>query len=78
MDFQSGDVVRLKSGGASMTVAHVEGRSVHCHWHDSEGRAQTASYALAMLVKSQNPETPPERNEEFYKPVEYPPYQPKE
>jgi uncharacterized protein YodC (DUF2158 family) len=38
MEFNSGDVVKLKSGGPSMTVNFVtestHSNNVHCYWHD--------------------------------------------
>jgi uncharacterized protein YodC (DUF2158 family) len=37
MAFQPGDVVFLKSGGQSMTVAAVNGENVECIWLGEEG-----------------------------------------
>lgn len=34
MEFQVGDVVRLKAGGPKMTVEAVEGQNVDCVWFD--------------------------------------------
>jgi uncharacterized protein YodC (DUF2158 family) len=37
MTFQPGDVVFLKSGGQSMTVAAITGENVECIWLGEEG-----------------------------------------
>jgi uncharacterized protein YodC (DUF2158 family) len=42
MDFQPGDIVRLKSGGPKMTVETVDDTGVYCAWFVGdkvEGRA---------------------------------------
>ena len=55
MDFKPGDIVRLKSGGPSMTVDEVEKKgnvtSIFCFWFDGaqleDGEFAPASLALA-------------------------------
>lgn len=36
MEFKVGDVVRLKSGGPSMTVTKVDTKDVYCCWFNFE------------------------------------------
>ena len=59
MSFKVGDVVRLKSGGMSMTVdlvrdSTIVGRvdRIFCVWHTHDGTAQIADYSADMLVKA--------------------------
>jgi len=49
--FNTGDVVRLKSGGAYMTVAEADGTAANCIWHDVDGRLQTATLSNSVLEK---------------------------
>ena len=54
MAFKVGDVVRLKSGGASMTVSKLfkspEGREmVQCTWFDKKQREHRAAFAVDSL-----------------------------
>ena len=52
-----GEVVRLKSGGATMTIgfigrsASVEGLSAKCEWHDKNGAPRSAEYPVDGLVR---------------------------
>jgi uncharacterized protein YodC (DUF2158 family) len=56
MEIKAGSVVRLKSGGAEMTVARIETDTVNgavtqsavCGWHVSK-RPQLKTYPLHML-----------------------------
>ena len=54
--FKVGDVVKLKSGGPSMTVTSVEsgenegGPAVFCIWFNSKGNEKSGHYPAAALV----------------------------
>jgi uncharacterized protein YodC (DUF2158 family) len=48
--FRTGDVVRLKSGGPSMTVDHYKDGHVHCRWFSPEGELHSGSFVEACLV----------------------------
>jgi uncharacterized protein YodC (DUF2158 family) len=52
---QTGEKVRLKSGGPLMTVDSIEqinGRTVvHCTWFDHDHNEKRGSYPEGMLVK---------------------------
>lgn len=39
MQFNLGDVVKLKSGGPSMTVNEISGSQAHCTWFDGAKRS---------------------------------------
>lgn len=47
--FEQGDVVRLKSGGTTMTVNVSDERGVWCLW-SSDGEIGEATFPNAMLV----------------------------
>ena len=54
MAFKVGDVVRLKSGGAAMTVSKLfkspEGRQmVQCTWFDKKPRQHRAAFVIDSL-----------------------------
>jgi uncharacterized protein YodC (DUF2158 family) len=54
MAFKVGDVVRLKSGGAAMTVSKLfkspEGREmVQCTWFDKQQREHRAAFGIDSL-----------------------------
>ena len=54
MTFKVGDVVRLKSGGAAMTVSKLfkspEGREmVQCTWFDKKPREHRAAFGIDSL-----------------------------
>ncbi len=58
MAFKIGDVVRLKSGGAQMTVSKLfkspEGREmVQCTWFDKKPREHRAAFAMDSLEVAQ-------------------------
>jgi uncharacterized protein YodC (DUF2158 family) len=50
MGFAIGDTVRLKSGGAIMTVEKIDGQNVHCVWQ-REGETKRETFAVAILEK---------------------------
>lgn len=47
---QSGDLVRVRSGGPLMTVTGVQGDQVDCSWTDWSGRLQSESFPVASLA----------------------------
>jgi uncharacterized protein YodC (DUF2158 family) len=49
--FQRGDLVRLRSGGALMTVASIRGNQVDCFWTDGEGQTNAESFPIDVLQK---------------------------
>jgi uncharacterized protein YodC (DUF2158 family) len=53
-----GDVVRLKSGGHSMTVAEVNKTkpTATCQWHGTEGKPWSWGYEFAALEKVEKSE----------------------
>ncbi len=58
MTFKIGDAVRLKSGGAQMTVSKLfkspEGREmVQCSWFDKKSREHRAAFAMDSLEVAQ-------------------------
>jgi uncharacterized protein YodC (DUF2158 family) len=54
MAFQPGDVVFLKSGGQSMTVAAVSEENVECIWLGEEGDLfREAIPAVALTLASE-------------------------
>lgn len=64
-DFKVGDVVELKSGGATMTVQHVAddraegfGITVTCGWHDKTHKLHVAGFPADMLQLDEGPATP--------------------
>jgi uncharacterized protein YodC (DUF2158 family) len=48
---QSGDLVRLRSGGPLMIVESVHGDQVTCYWGKEDGEPQSDSFPIAMLTK---------------------------
>jgi uncharacterized protein YodC (DUF2158 family) len=48
--FNPGDLVKLKSGGAQMVAASVEGTDVLCMWHGAEQTPCSAFYPETVLV----------------------------
>jgi uncharacterized protein YodC (DUF2158 family) len=48
--FQSGDLVRLRSGGPLMTVKSVQGDQVICSWSEEDGELRSGSFPIAMLA----------------------------
>lgn len=53
MQFESGEVVRLKSGGPRMTVdvAITDGQSVNCSWFDTDYKLQHSSFSVGAIEK---------------------------
>jgi uncharacterized protein YodC (DUF2158 family) len=49
--FQSGDLVRLRSGGPMMTVKGVKGDHVDCFWADYNGQFNSDSFPVDVLQK---------------------------
>lgn len=47
---QSGDLVRLRSGGPLMIVKSVQGDQVTCIWGKENGELQSGSFPIAMLA----------------------------
>jgi uncharacterized protein YodC (DUF2158 family) len=48
--FQVGDIVRLRSGGISMTVEEVvDVHEVKCIWFDEKGQLQRMAFVIATL-----------------------------
>jgi uncharacterized protein YodC (DUF2158 family) len=53
--FGPGDVVKLKSGGAPMTVREIGtdgSNSVLCYWHSYKGDGQSSWYLAKMLDRA--------------------------
>jgi len=48
MNFKTGDVVQLKSGGTIMTIEEIEDDSAHCVWSDN-GKIERDNFYLATL-----------------------------
>ncbi|WP_087022182.1 YodC family protein [Thaumasiovibrio subtropicus] len=52
MEFQEGDVVRLKSGGPDMTVIEVdEEYGCSCQWFDTKGNLMNSNFNPKALEK---------------------------
>jgi uncharacterized protein YodC (DUF2158 family) len=49
--FEAGDVVRLRSGGADMTVKAVTGYMVSCVWHATDFGLCSQEYPFVVLEK---------------------------
>ena len=67
MPFEPGDVVVLKSGGQSMTVASVSDDEVHCLWLGEDGeliRETIPSVALESLRGDPEEDDEDEEDEE--------------
>jgi uncharacterized protein YodC (DUF2158 family) len=54
MTFQPGDVVFLKSGGQSMTVAAVSGENVECIWLGEEGDLFRQAIPAVVLTSAED------------------------
>jgi uncharacterized protein YodC (DUF2158 family) len=48
MNFEVGDIVRLRSGSPALTVSHVMGSSVMVHWFN-EGAVNNYQFPKAIL-----------------------------
>lgn len=53
--FNSGDVVKLKSGGPKMTVREYSGNKVICNWQDDKKKAYQEEYLEEQLEKYVSP-----------------------
>jgi uncharacterized protein YodC (DUF2158 family) len=49
--FQSGDLVRLRSGGPMMTVKSIKGDQAECFWTDYNGQMNYDSFPVDVLKK---------------------------
>jgi uncharacterized protein YodC (DUF2158 family) len=49
---RTGDLVRLRSGGALMTVDKVQGDQAICYWSTGDGAARSGSFPIAVLRTS--------------------------
>lgn len=51
-DINSGDIVRLKSGGPNMTAGSMEGPIfIHCYWFLDDKKFQTAIFPVNTITK---------------------------
>jgi uncharacterized protein YodC (DUF2158 family) len=48
---QRGDLVRLRSGGAAMTVDSIRGNQVDCFWSGGDGQPYAESFPIDVLQK---------------------------
>jgi uncharacterized protein YodC (DUF2158 family) len=46
---QSGNLVRLRSGGPLMTVVRIEGDQANCVWTDWNGQFESGSFPIEVL-----------------------------
>lgn len=59
--FKLGDVVRLKSGGQKMTVAHIEKQfgglpvKITCQWFDENNKLKNGKFYLSALELCESP-----------------------
>jgi uncharacterized protein YodC (DUF2158 family) len=53
MQFQTGDVVKLRSGGPEMTVSSTKDQDVWCVWFVGQEEAKMHSFKSGMLEKVQ-------------------------
>jgi len=53
-DFVVGDVVRLKSGGESMTIEEIDGDDISCVWFEKKN-LQRQTFGSATLKKYVRP-----------------------
>ena len=53
MNFQPGDIVKVKSGGPDMTVSSTKDGHVWCTWFvkDQFGEAKSTMFDAAVLLK---------------------------
>jgi uncharacterized protein YodC (DUF2158 family) len=64
MDLKPGDVVILKSGGHSMTVAEVKGDAIACVWMGGEGDLFRETLPVAVLAEIEDLDDEEEEEEE--------------
>ena len=48
-ELQEGDVVRLVTGGPSMSLQEIEGHRGTCVWFDDDGRLRERAFLLSAL-----------------------------
>lgn len=46
---QTGDIVRLKSGGPKMTITALSDDEISCTWFDRNGKRQSGAFPGATL-----------------------------
>jgi uncharacterized protein YodC (DUF2158 family) len=46
---QSGDLVRLRSGGPLMTVVRIDGDQANCVWTDWDGQFESGKFPIDVL-----------------------------
>ena len=55
-EFNTGDVVTLKSGSLAMTVTNVQsGGYIFCIWMDIDGHVNERNFYKELLVKIEQP-----------------------
>jgi uncharacterized protein YodC (DUF2158 family) len=71
MEFKTGDIVRLKSGGPEMTVDEsllsLDGKKVHCLWFARE-KLESGDFSPEALIKVEEYEGPREQPASASKP----------
>jgi uncharacterized protein YodC (DUF2158 family) len=54
--YQVGDIVKLKSGGPSMTVEKTEGSKIHCVWFSYGSSPSQGIFDIGLLIPSDSQE----------------------
>jgi uncharacterized protein YodC (DUF2158 family) len=49
--FKEGDVVRHKTGGPVMQIAHESVPAFYCDWHDADGKEYMNLFSMIELEK---------------------------
>jgi uncharacterized protein YodC (DUF2158 family) len=49
ISFKPGDIVRLKSGGPPMTIAHIDGTEAYCEWFNDKREVQGRDFQVTSL-----------------------------
>jgi len=52
--FERGDLVRLRSGGPSMTVDSIKGNQVDCFWTGEDGQPNAETFPIDVPMYSRN------------------------
>jgi uncharacterized protein YodC (DUF2158 family) len=52
VQFEHGELVRLRSGGPLMTVSAVKGDQVYCVWTEDRGRPADATFPADVLQRA--------------------------
>jgi uncharacterized protein YodC (DUF2158 family) len=52
---QTGDLVRLRSGGPLMTVQSIQGDHVICSWSEANGEIRSDTFPVAMVMAPVTP-----------------------